>query len=98
EGDYVKQGDLLFSIDARPLEAQMQQAKANLAKNLAQVRQAEANLARDIAQEQYAQAQAARYSRLMQEGVISKEQSDQTRTNADAIAQAVSADRAAIES
>ena len=98
EGDYVKQGDLLFSIDARPLEAQLQQAKANLAKNLAQLRQAEANLARDIAQEQYAQAQAARYARLMQEGVISKEQSDQTRTNADAISQAVSADRAAIES
>jgi len=34
----------------------------------------------------------------MQEGVISKEQSDQMRTNADAISQGVSADRAAIES
>src|SRR5258706_114145 len=32
------------------------------------------------------------------EGVISKEQSEQTRTNADAVEQAVSADRAAIES
>src|SRR5437762_9908028 len=98
EGDYVKTGDLLFTIDARPLQAQLQQAQANLAKNMAQLRQAEANLARDIAQEKYAQAQADRYARLMQEGVISKEQSEQTRTNADAIAQAVSADKAAIES
>src|SRR5262249_26987428 len=48
--------------------------------------------------EQYAKAQAGRYDKLMQEGVISKEQSDQMRTNADAIAQSVSADRAAIES
>src|SRR5256884_428950 len=98
EGDFVKTGDLLFTIDARPLQAQLQQAQANLAKNNAQLRQAEANLARDIAQEQYAQAQAGRYAKLMQEGVISKEQSEQTRTNADAVAQAVSADRAAIES
>src|SRR5436190_3880747 len=98
EGDYVKTGDLLFTIDARPLQAQLQQAQANLAKNMAQLRQAEANLARDIDQEEYAQAQAGRYAKLMQEGVISKEQSEQTRTNADAIAQAVSADKAAIES
>src|SRR6185369_9027600 len=87
EGDYVKEGDLLFTIDARPLKAQLQQVEANLARNTAQLRQAEANLARDIAQEQYAKAQANRYERLMQEGVISKEQSEQTRTNADAVAQ-----------
>ena len=98
EGDYVKAGELLFTVDRRPLEAQLAQVQANLAKNVAQLRQAEANLARDIAQEKYAQAQANRYARLMQEGVISKEQSEQTRTSADAIASAVSADQAAIES
>jgi multidrug efflux system membrane fusion protein len=98
EGDFVKSGDLLFSVDPRPLKAQLDQMLATLAKNNAQLKQAEANLARDIAQEQYAQAQANRYAKLMQEGVISKEQSEQTRTNADAVAQAVSADRAAIES
>jgi len=85
-------------VDPRPLKAQLDQMLATLAKNNAQLRQAEANLARDIAQEQYAQAQANRYAKLMQEGVISREQSEQTRTNADAVAQAVSADRAAIES
>ncbi len=98
EGDFVKTGDLLFSVDPRPLRAQLDQMMATLAKNNAQLKQAEANLARDIAQAQYAQAQANRYAKLMQEGVISKEQSEQTRTNADAVAQAVSADRAAIES
>jgi len=98
EGDFVKTGDLLFSVDPRPLRAQLDQMMATLAKNSAQLKQAEANLARDIAQAQYAQAQANRYAKLMQEGVISKEQSEQTRTNADAVEQAVSADRAAIES
>src|SRR5439155_15382043 len=54
EGDFVKNGDLLFSIDPRPLKAMLDQQEATLAKNRAQLRQAEANLARDIAQEQYA--------------------------------------------
>src|SRR5437867_912352 len=81
-----------------PPKDQLQQVEAKLARNTAQLRQAEANLARDIAQEQHAVAQANRYARLMQEGVISKEQSEQTRTNADAVAQGVNADRAAIES
>ena len=98
EGDYVKNGDLLFTIDPRPLKAQLAQAVATLSKDEALLRQAEANLARDLAQEKYAAAQAGRYAKLAQEGVISAEQSDQMRTNADAIGQAVSADRAAIES
>jgi multidrug efflux system membrane fusion protein len=98
EGDYVKNGDLLFTIDPRPLKAQLDQAVATLSKDNALLRQAEANLARDLAQEKYAVAQAGRYAKLAQEGVISAEQSDQMRTNADATSQAVSADRAAIES
>ena len=98
EGDFVKNGDLLFTVDPRPLKAQLDQAVATLAKDEALLKQAEANLARDLAQEKYAAAQAGRYDKLAQEGVISAEQSDQMRTNADAIGQAVSADRAAIES
>jgi membrane fusion protein, multidrug efflux system len=98
EGDYVKNGDLLFTIDPRPLKAQLAQAVATLSKDGALLRQAEANLARDLAQEKYAAAQAGRYAKLATEGVISAEQSDQMRTNADATGQAVSADRAAIES
>ena len=98
EGDYVKAGDLLFTIDPRAMRAQLQQVEANLLKNKAQLQQAQANLARDIAQQKYAEAQSARYARLMQEGVISKEQAELVRTNADATLQGVEADKAAIES
>jgi len=98
EGNYVRTGDPLFTIDPRPLQSQLQQAEANLARSTAQLSLAQANLAKDMAQEQYAQAQAARYLKLQQEGIISKEQQDQFRTNADALAQGVTADKASIES
>ena len=39
EGDYVKKGDLLFVIDRKPLEGQMNSAKANLAKSSALLKQ-----------------------------------------------------------
>lgn len=84
EGQYVKKGDLLFQIDRRPLEADLNQA--------------EANLARDKAQEAYAQGQADRYEKLLKDGIVSKDQYDQFRSNADALAAAVHADEAAVES
>ena len=98
EGDSVKKGDLLFSIDARPFEAQVSQAQANLARDTAALSQAQANLARDIANEKYAQDQAARYRGLFDQGVVSREQTDQMRSSADALSQTVLADKAAIES
>lgn len=98
EGDFVKKGDLLFSIDARPFEAALSQAQANLARDTAALSQAEANLARDIANEKYAQDQAKRYRGLFDQGVVSREQADQMGSSADALAQTVLADRAAIES
>src|SRR5579863_8054046 len=84
EGDSVKKGDLLFTIDARPYEAALSQA--------------EANLARDIANEKYAQDQAKRYRGLFDQGVVSREQTDQMASSADALSQTVLADKAAIES
>jgi multidrug efflux system membrane fusion protein len=98
EGDFVKKGNPLFSIDRRPFDAAVSQVQANLARDTAQLRQAEANLSRDIAQEKYARAQAARYQSLFQQGIISREHTEQFVTDADAKAEAVSADRAAIES
>ncbi len=98
EGDYVKSGALLFEIDPRPYEAQLNQAAATLARGNALLSQAQANLAREKAQANYAKAQAGRYAALMKEGVISKDQSEQVRSNADAVEQAVTADEAAIES
>lgn len=98
EGDFVKKGDLLFTIDARPFEAQLSQAQANLARDTAALSQAQANLARDIANEKYAQDQAARYRGLFDQGVVSREQADQMKSSADALSQTVLADKAAIES
>ncbi|MEN6601936.1 MAG: efflux RND transporter periplasmic adaptor subunit [Bryobacteraceae bacterium] len=98
EGDYVRAGELLFTIDRRPLDAQIREAEATLAKNLAQAKQAEANLAKDQAQQIYLRAQADRYSKLTQEGIISKDQNDMMQANYGAINQSIEADRAAIES
>ena len=98
EGDYVKKGDLLFDIDPRPLQAALDQAVANLKRDEATVGQAQATLARDTAQAHYAESQAARYAELYKSGIISRDQSEQLRANAEATAEAVSADQAALES
>lgn len=98
EGDYVKKGDLLFTIDPSPYEAALKQAEANLERDLAQLAQAQANLDRDIANAEYARAQAGRYERLFKEGVISREQTEQFRASANAGEQGVRADKAAIAS
>lgn len=83
EGQEVKQGDLLFQIDPRPYESA--------------VKQAEAQLARDQAQATNAEAQAKRYEILVQKDYVPKDQYDQFRANADALAAAVQADKANVE-
>jgi multidrug efflux system membrane fusion protein len=98
EGDYVKKDALMFTIDRRPLEAALNQVKANLARDEAALGQAQANLKRDEAQARYAESQANRYAQLFDQKIISRDQAEQLRANADAIAQAVAADRATIES
>lgn len=97
EGQFVKKGDTLFTIDPRPFETALRQAEANLAKSMAQEKQAEANLARDEAQSKTATAQAERYSNLVENGVVSRDQYDQIRTNADALGETVRADKANVE-
>jgi multidrug efflux system membrane fusion protein len=98
EGEFVRQGQLLFSIDPRTYEAQMRQIEANIARDEAAMRQAQANLSKDRSQEQYARSQAARYEQLAREGIFSKEQNEQMQASAKAAAEAVQADLAAIES
>jgi len=83
EGQDVKQGDLLFQIDPRPYEMA--------------IKQAEAQLARDAAQAKNAEEQAKRYAILVQKDYVSKDQYDQFRANADALAAAVLADKANVE-
>ncbi|HEX7549226.1 MAG TPA: efflux RND transporter periplasmic adaptor subunit [Candidatus Methylomirabilis sp.] len=112
EGQEIKKGDLLFTLDQRPFQATLQQAEAILARDTAQLeqaeavvaqtmaaeKQAEANLARDTAQLENALAQARRYKGLIDEGAISKELYDQVRTNATALEATIEADKAAIAS
>jgi len=98
EGDTVKKGDLLFSIDRRPFDAMVSQAQANLARDTAQLSQAKANLARDTAAQKFSHAQAARYQNLFKQGIISQDQSEQFTADADAKSEAVKADQAAIQS
>jgi multidrug efflux system membrane fusion protein len=98
EGDFVKKNDLLFTIDPRPYQGQLNQAQANLARDMAALSQAEANLAKDMANEKYSRAEAGRYQKLAEQGIVSREQTDQIGANADALSQGVQADRAAIES
>jgi len=98
EGDYVRKGQKLFQIDARPLQAMLAQNQANLERDKALLNQGQANLARDTASEVYARAEAGRYAKLFDDKIVSKEQVDQYRTNADTLGQSLAADRAAIES
>ncbi|HTS78905.1 MAG TPA: efflux RND transporter periplasmic adaptor subunit [Bryobacteraceae bacterium] len=98
EGDLVKKGQKLFQIDPRPLQAALAQNKASLERDKALLGQAEANLARDVASEKYARQEAERYGKLFEQGIVSKEQGDQYRTNADTLEQSVLADKAAIDS
>jgi multidrug efflux system membrane fusion protein len=83
QGQDVKQGDPLFTIDARPLEAALKQA--------------EANLQRDTAQLQNSREQARRYAELVKKQYVSQEQYDQIKTTSDALESVVDADKAAVD-
>src|SRR5438094_6770304 len=84
EGQEVKRGDLLFALDARPFEAAL--------------RQAEANLARDRAQAENARVEADRFARLVKEGVVSRDEYDQAHARATSLEATVPDDQAAVES
>ena len=98
EGDFVKKGQDLFSIDRRPFEAALSQAQANDVRNKALEAQAEAQLTRDAANAEYQQLAAERQAQLQQRGIISKDMAEQARAQADASAALVKADKANVES
>ena len=111
EGQDVRPGDLLLTIDPRPFEAAVKQAEAvlardlglvrqaeaNVSKDLAQVKQAEANLVRDVAQAENANLQSERYKSLAQKEVVSQQQYEQFSTNTKTLEATVLADKAAID-
>ena len=97
EGDFVRKGQLLFTIDSRIPQGQVGTMQANIEKDEAQLKQAEANLARDTAQLVYARAEAERYATLLKRGLVAADSSEQARSQANALEESVRADRAAIE-
>jgi membrane fusion protein, multidrug efflux system len=97
EGQDVKRGYLLFTIDSPTLEATLQEARANLSKSWADVRQAQSDLTRDAAGMKNAEVEARRYLRLNEEGLVARDQYEQAETNATAMRATVDADKAAIE-
>jgi len=98
EGDLVKQGQLLFTLDRRPFETALAMAEANLVRDRALLAQAEAQLARDASNAEYMQLSAERQQQLNQRGIISKDIAQQMQSQADATAAVVKADRASIDS
>ncbi len=83
EGQNVKAGDTLFTIDPRPYEAALAQARAELAKDQALLRKA--------------QADVARYAELVKKDFVTKEQYDLIVANAESLQAGVAADEAHIE-
>jgi multidrug efflux system membrane fusion protein len=83
QGQDVKQGDPLFTIDPRPFQAALEQAQANLAKDRAQYRQAAAD--------------ERRYATLLKQNVSSRQQYDQVEATAAALSASIQADEAAVQ-
>jgi membrane fusion protein, multidrug efflux system len=80
EGQDVKQGDLLFTIDPQPYDIALKQAQALLEKDTAQLKEAEAD--------------AQRYKDLVAKEYVTREQNDKILSNRDVFAAAIKADEA----
>ena len=82
EGQEVKKGDLLFTIDPRPMQAALTSARANLA--------------RDQAQRENAKIQFGREQKLFEQKLISQDEFDTSKAALDALEGTVAADQAAV--
>jgi multidrug efflux system membrane fusion protein len=83
EGDEVQEGQVLVTLDKRPLEAALAQAEAQLAK--------------DKAQATNARMQATRYQDLLKRGIATREQVDTAVSSAAALDATVVADEANVD-
>ncbi len=83
EGSDVEKGALLISINPEPFQATVSQCEATLAKDQAQAR--------------FTREQADRYAGLLKEGIVTRDQYDLLRSNAESLAATLAADRAAIK-
>jgi multidrug efflux system membrane fusion protein len=83
EGQDVKKGDILFTIDTRSYHAQLKQAEATLAKDMAQLE----NAAMEV----------KRYDDLIKKGYVAQSEYDKVITNASVLEAIAKADKAAVE-
>jgi RND family efflux transporter MFP subunit len=83
DGARVNQGDLLFTLDARQIDAQIEQA--------------EGTLARDEAQLAGAQRDLKRYSDLIGKGATTQVNVDNAKTQADILTGTIRADQSALD-
>lgn len=82
EGQPVRKGDCILTIDPRPFEIAMRQAESVLEKDRAQLKNAEADV--------------ARYAELVRKDYVTKEQYDALVANRDVLAAALKADEAGL--
>jgi RND family efflux transporter MFP subunit len=104
EGSFVRQGQLLFEIDARPFQAAADQASGQLAQARAQVAQAQAGLLQSESQlaaaeanQRKAQLDEDRYVPLALQEAITQQDLDNARQNNQALKAQVAAAQAQVE-
>lgn len=95
-GQEVNKGQVLFTIDARPLQAQLSQAEANLLKAMAAVRQANDIVARDEAIAANNRVAVNRDLKLVEAGVTPREQYDNDLATLRAAEATVRADQSSV--
>ena len=95
-GQEVKKGDLLFTIDPRPLQAQLSQAEANLLKAMAAVQQGRDIVAKDLATANNDRVITKRDANLVEAGVIPREQYDNDLAKLQSDEATVRADQSAV--
>src|SRR4051795_7526242 len=83
DGAKVKEGDLLFTLDARQIDAQIEQAEGVLAKDQAQLEGAQRDL--------------RRYGELIGKGATTQVNLDNAKTQADILTGTIKADQSALD-
>src|SRR5580693_8898583 len=83
EGSFVRKGQLLFQIDARPFDAalaqaqgQLAQAKGQLAQAKAQLTQSQAQLAQSVANQERTQLDEDKYTSLERQHAVTRQELD----------------------
>jgi RND family efflux transporter MFP subunit len=82
-GDRVRAGQLLAEIEMPELDQQLAQARASVAQSHAALQQFQAALVRANANLRLAQVTLARWKRLMEKGVVSKQDGDEKQADFD---------------